>query len=65
MKNLRKLSKANLKTIKGGFTQEHHALCRANYGDFAFPCFATDPDTGERILGCVVGGTCISASIGL
>jgi hypothetical protein len=59
MKNLKKLSRENLKSVKGGYTQEHTQLCHNNFN--APPCLMSSPDADGNRLGCRVGGECVSA----
>ena len=59
MKNLKKISRENLKNVKGGFTQEHTHLCHNNFN--ASPCLMSTPDQDGNRLGCRVGGQCVSA----
>ena len=52
MKNLKKLSRENLKSVKGGYTQEHTKFC--NSRGFT-PCLS-----GTDAFGCRVDGQCVT-----
>ena len=52
MKNLKKLSKENLKFIKGGYSQEHTKFCNSRG---LTPCLSGTDD-----FGCRVSGQCVT-----
>lgn len=59
MKNLKKITREALRNVKGGYTQEHTQLCYSRYR--TAPCFMPTPDQEGNMLGCRVGGQCVSA----
>jgi hypothetical protein len=59
MKNLKKISREGLKSVKGGYTQEHTQICHNLFN--ASPCIMSSPDANGNTLGCRVGGACVSA----